>query len=57
MRLAAANRGSFPSNEALLKWFYLALRNISKKRTMPIRDWKATLSHFTIQFEGQLPQR
>jgi len=24
---------------------------------MPIRDWKAALNHFTIQFEGRLPQR
>jgi len=51
------NRGSFPNDEALLKLFYLALRNISKKWTMPIRDWKAALNHFTIQFEGRLPQR
>ena len=29
------NCGSFPSDVALLKLFYLALRNISKKWTMP----------------------
>jgi putative transposase len=23
---------------------------------MPIRDWKAALNRFTIQFEGRLPQ-
>jgi putative transposase len=50
------NRGAFPSDEALVKLFYLALRNISKKWTMPIRDWKAALNRFTIQFEGRLPQ-
>jgi hypothetical protein len=50
------NRGSFPSDEALLKLFYLALRNISQKWTMPIRDWKAALTRFTIQFEERLPQ-
>jgi hypothetical protein len=32
-------------------------RNISKKWTMPIRDWKAALNRFTIQFEERLPQR
>ena len=42
---------------ALLKLFYLALRNISKKWTMPIRDWKAALNRFTILFEGRIPQR
>ena len=41
LRKLTKNRGSFPSDEALLKLFYLALRNISKKWTMPIRDWKA----------------
>ena len=44
------NRGSFPSDEALLKLFFLALRNVSKKWTLPIRDWKAALTRFTIQF-------
>lgn len=29
-------RGLFPSDEALLKLFYLAIQNISKKWTMPI---------------------
>ena len=32
------------------------LGNIIKKWTMPIRDWKAALNRFTIQFEGRLPQ-
>jgi putative transposase len=26
--------------------------NISKKWTVPIRDWKADLNRFSIQFEG-----
>ena len=56
LRKLTKNRGSFPSDEALLKLFYLALRNISQKWTMPIRDWKAALSRFTIQFEERLPQ-
>jgi putative transposase len=56
LRKITKNRGSFPSDEALIKLFYLALRNISKKWTMPIRDWKAALNRFTIQFEGRLPQ-
>ena len=50
------NRGSFPSDEALIKLFYLALRNISKKWTMPLRDWKAALNRFTIQYEERMPQ-
>ena len=56
LRKLTKNRGAFPSDDALVKLFYLALRNISKKWTMPIRDWKAALNRFTIQFEGRLPQ-
>ena len=57
LRKITKNRGSFPSDEALLKLFYLALNNISKKWTMPIRDWKAALNRFTIQFEERMPQQ
>ena len=57
LRKITKNRGSFPSDEALLKLFYLALRNISKKWTMPIRDWKAALNRFTIEFDERMPQR
>ncbi len=56
LRKITKNRGSFPYDEALLKLFYLALQNISKKWTMPIRDWKAALNSFTIQFEERMPQ-
>ena len=57
LRKITKNRGSFPTDEALTKLFYLALRNIAKKWTMPIRDWKAALNRFTIQFEERMPQR
>ena len=54
LRKLTKNRGSFPSDEALLKLFYLALRNISLKWSMPIRDWKAALTRFTIEFGDRL---
>ncbi len=55
LRKITKNRGAFPSDEALIKLFYLALRNISKKWTMPLRDWKAALNRFTIQYEERMP--
>jgi putative transposase len=55
LRKITKNRGSFPSDDALLKLFYLALRNISQKWTMPLRDWKSALNRFTIQFEERIP--
>ncbi len=54
LRKITKNRGSFPNDDALLKLFYLALNNISKKWTMPIRDWKAALNQFTIQFDNRM---
>ncbi len=57
LRKITKNRGSFPSDEALLKLFYLALNNISKKWTMPIRDWKSALNRLTIQFEDRMSQQ
>lgn len=54
LRKITTNRGSFPSDELLLKLFYLALRNISKKWTMPIRDWEAALNRFTIAFDERI---
>ena len=57
LRKITKNRDAFPSDDALLKLFYLALQNISQKWTMPIRDWKAALNRFIIQFDGRMSQR
>ncbi len=54
LRKVIKNRSSFPTDEAVSKLFYLVLNNISKKWTMPIRDWKAALNRFTIQFEERM---
>ncbi|HDS15929.1 MAG TPA: transposase, partial [Proteobacteria bacterium] len=55
LRKVTKNRGSFPNDTAMLKLLYLALHNIAKKWTMPIRDWRAALNQFSIIFEGRLP--
>jgi putative transposase len=55
LRKVTKNRGSFPSDESAFKLLYLALRNIAKKWTMPIRDWKSALNQFAILFEGRMP--
>jgi putative transposase len=51
LRKISKNRSSFPTDEAVMKLFYLAIRNISKKWTMPIQAWKASLNRFSIQFD------
>jgi putative transposase len=56
LRKTTKTRGSFPTDDAVFKLFYLALNNISQKWTMPIRDWKAALNRFTIQFDERMPR-
>jgi len=55
LRKIIKNRGSFPTDEAALKLLYLALQNISRKWTMPIKEWKAALNRFAIIFEDRMP--
>ncbi|OXC79388.1 IS256 family transposase [Caballeronia sordidicola] len=54
LRKVIKTRSSFPTDDAVMKLFYLALNNISKKWSMPIRDWKAALNRFAIQFEDRM---
>ena len=55
LRKVLRNHRSFPTDESAMKVVYLAIANISKKWTMPIRDWKAALNRFAIEFEGRFP--
>ena len=55
LRKVTKNRASFPNDEAMFRLMYLALNNIAKKWTMPIRDWKAALNCFSILFENRMP--
>lgn len=54
LRKVIKNKRVFPSDEAGLKLLYLALKNISKKWTMPIKDWKNAMNCFMIMFEERL---
>lgn len=54
LRKVMKNKRIFPSDEAAFKQIYLALQNISKKWTMPIRDWKPALARFMIEFDGRI---
>jgi len=55
LRKVTKNRGSFPNDESMIKLLYLALQNIEKKWTMPIRNWKSALNQFTIIFGDRMP--
>lgn len=56
IRKAIRNRKIFPSKESAVKIVYLAIREASKKWTMPIQNWKAALNRFAITFEDRFPQ-
>jgi putative transposase len=55
LRKVLKNRGSFPNEDAAIKLVYLALRNISAKWSLPIRDWASAMNRFAIMFEGRMP--
>ena len=55
LRKVLKNRGSFPNEDAVIKLVYLALRNISGKWSLPIRDWASAMNRFAIMFEGRIP--
>lgn len=54
IRKAIKKRKLFPSDDAARKVVYLAILDASKKWTMPIRNWKAALNRFMIEFEDRL---
>lgn len=54
LRKVIKNRSSFPNDNAVKKLMFLALNNISKKWTMPIRDWGSAINQFAIKFEGRI---
>lgn len=55
LRKVIKNHRAFPTDESALKVVYLAIHNIAKKWTMPIRDWKPALNRFAIEFGERFP--
>ena len=54
LRKVTKTRRSFPTDESVMKVLYLALHQIAKKWTMPIRDWKQAMSQFMILFGDRI---
>ena len=46
LRKVIKTKAVFPDEESVFKLMYLALNNISKRWTRPIKNWKAATSHF-----------
>lgn len=54
IRKIIKSKGVFPNDTSVYKITYLALKNASKKWTMPIRDWKSALNQFAILFGDRI---
>ncbi|MGB3623668.1 IS256 family transposase [Ketobacter sp. MCCC 1A13808] len=54
IRKVIKKRKLFPTDDAARKVVYLAIQDASKKWTMPIRNWKAALNRFIIEFPERL---
>jgi putative transposase len=55
LRKSVKTRGHFSTEDGLMKVLYLAIKGVSKKWTMPIRDWKQALNQFAIIFADRFP--
>lgn len=56
IRKFTRNRKIYPNEDSALKLIYMAIREASRRWTMPIRHWKEALNHFAIMFEDRLPE-
>ena len=54
IRRALKKRKVFPSDDSAKKMVYLAIKEASKKWTMPIRNWRTAMNRFIIEFEDRI---
>lgn len=54
IRKYTKNKLSFPTDEAVIKSVYLALREVTKKWTMPVRNWGVILNQFLTIYEKRV---
>ena len=54
LRKVTKNKAVFPTDESLVKMLFLAIRDVSKKWTMPLREWKTIISYLSIAYGDRL---
>jgi transposase-like protein len=54
IRKSIKKRKIFPSDDSARKMVYLAIKDASKKWSMPIQNWRQAMSRFIIEFEERL---
>lgn len=55
VRKVTKTKGAFTNDMSLLKLVYLATRNIEKKWTAPLYNWRLTIQQFYIKFGDRIP--
>ncbi|QNB48354.1 hypothetical protein BR63_08710 [Thermanaerosceptrum fracticalcis] len=50
LRKATKTKTAYPTDDALRKIVNLATMDISKKWTMPVKDWNTVMAQFILQF-------
>lgn len=55
IRKVTKNRQSFPTTDSAMKLIFMALQNISKRWTMPLRDWGSAVNQFVIIYGERVP--
>ncbi|HAB5172990.1 TPA_asm: IS256 family transposase [Salmonella enterica subsp. enterica] len=54
IRAAIKKRKVFPTDDSVRKVIYLAIKDASKKWSMPIQNWRLAMSRFIIEFGDHL---
>jgi len=55
LRKIIKGRSAFPNDDSVYRLIYLGLEQVSRKWTMPIKNWKAALQQLAILYEDRLP--
>ena len=53
LRKIIKTRGHFPSDDAATKLLWLALRNVTRRWTMPVRPWRDAMTQFAILYQDR----
>jgi putative transposase len=55
LRKVTKNRNNFPTDDSAVKLLYMAIQNVMKKWTMPIRNWSLAVHQLAIRFGERVP--
>jgi transposase-like protein len=55
LRRNLKTRQSFPNDEAAMKLIFMILQRVSKKWTMPIRNWGGAMHRFSVIYGDRVP--